>query len=161
MLFSQSGSSFIPCKLFPYFCSRMKLAKHILFVVLMLAGFSCFAQDTAAHKLVQPKRRYTPLPLTPQFPGGSDSLAFFLKKHTHYPSKAKKNNISGIIEVDFLVSKDGEIKNPHVLKSLGYGCDEEAIRVVKLMPKWKPAMLGREAIEMDFHVNVPFGNDNK
>ncbi|HXB12215.1 MAG TPA: energy transducer TonB, partial [Bacteroidia bacterium] len=110
---------------------------------------------------VQPQKRYTPLPLTPQFPGGRDSLAIFIKDHTHYPAKARKNNIHGVIEVDFLVTKEGEIIKPHVLKSLGYGCDAEAIRIVKLMPKWKPAMLGRETIEMDFHVDVPFGNENK
>jgi protein TonB len=161
MLFSQSGSSFILCKLFPYFCSRMKLLKHIIVVVLMLAGFSCFAQDTTSHKSIQPQKRYTPLPLTPEFPGGRDSLAIFIRNHTRYPAKAKKKNISGVIEVDFLVTKDGEITKPHVLKPLGYGCDEEAIRVVKLMPKWKPAMMGRDAMEMDFHVDVPFGNNNK
>ncbi len=139
----------------------MKSAKHIIVILILLGTYSCYAQDTARPGPIHPQKRYTPLPLTPQFPGGRDSLALFLKKHTRYPSKAKKNHISGIIEVDFLVSKDGEIKNPHVLKSLGYGCDEEAIRVVKLMPKWKPAISGRETMEMDFHVDVPFGDNNK
>jgi protein TonB len=139
----------------------MSQVKHILFVLFLISGLSSFAQDTVTNKPIQPQKRYTPLPLTPQFPGGRDSLAAFIKDHTHYPAKARKNHIHGMIEVDFLVTKDGEITKPHVLKSLGYGCDEEALRVVKLMPKWKPAMLGRETMEMDFHVDIPFGNDRK
>ena len=139
----------------------MNRIKHIILAVLLISGISCFAQDTATKVSIHPEKRYTPLPLTPQFPGGRDSLALFIKNHTHYPSKAKKHHIQGIVEVDFLVSKDGEIKNPHVFKSLGYGCDEEAIRVVKLMPKWKPAMMGRKTMEMDFHADIPFGSDHK
>ena len=114
------------------------------------------AQDTA-HAPFQPKKRYTPLPVVPQFPGGRDSLALFIKKHTRYPKDAKKKHITGVIEVDFVVTKEGEITKAHVLKSLYPSCDKEALRVVKLMPRWKPAMNGREPMELDYHVDIPFG----
>jgi len=118
----------------------------------------CHAQDTTHNHPVQPQKLITPLPLLPQFPGGRDSLSAFIHKNTQYPAKARKENISGIIQVDFLVTKEGKITKAHVLKSLGYGCDEEALRVVSLMPAWRPAMLGRDAIEMDYHADIPFGS---
>ena len=99
--------------------------------------------------------------MLPQFPGGRDSLALFIKKHTRYPKEARRNNISGIIEVDFTVATDGTIKNPTVFKSLGYGCDEEALRIVHLMPKWIPGRRGRDLMELDYHVNIPFGKQGK
>jgi len=91
------------------------------------------------------------------YPGGKDSLATFLKKNTHYPKAARKHHISGMVEVDFIVTKNGTLEKPHVLKPLGYGCDEEAIRIVNLMPKWIPSRQGRDPIELDYHVTIPFG----
>lgn len=99
-----------------------------------------------------------PLPLFPQYPGGNDSLAAFLKKYTRYPKAAKKHNISGVVDVSFTVTVDGSVKNPKIVKSLGYGCDEEAIRIVNLMPKWIPATKGREPMELNSQVNLLFGN---
>ncbi|NNM94134.1 MAG: TonB family protein, partial [Bacteroidia bacterium] len=83
----------------------------------------------------------------PQFRGGRDSMNAFILKHTKYPCRARKHNISGIVQIDFRVTKEGKTTQIHVYKSLGYGCDEEAMRVVKQMPLWKPAMMGREAID--------------
>jgi len=132
----------------------------MLFVAMLVPALSCYAQDTSKPKPpFHPKRRGTPLPLVPQFPGGKDSLALFIKNNTKYPAKASKHHITGVIEVDFVVSKQGELTNIRVLKSLGYGCDEEALRVVKLMPRWKPGMMGRDPMELDYHVNIPFGTE--
>jgi len=151
-----------------YLCSPvMKKQKNILFFLsfFLLMNLASFSQDTSkvAPKKINhplpPRHRppSNPLPTLPQFPGGKDSLAAFIKNNTKYPKTAKKHHISGVIEVDFSVTIDGSIKNPTVLKSLGYGCDEEAIRVVKLMPKWIPSRKGREPMENTYHVDIPFG----
>jgi periplasmic protein TonB len=141
----------------------MKALKGIslLLSLTLLLSITCAAQDTAKGKQPIRHRLPTPLPLFPRYPGGSDSLAAFIKAHTRYPKAAKKNNISGVIEVDFTVTIDGKVKDPKVVNPLGYGCDEEALRVVKLLPKYVPGRVGNTNIELSSHVNIPFGQQQK
>lgn len=75
----------------------------------------------------------------PEYPGGEDALHNFLDNNMKYPSEARKKNITGKVILSFIVDKLGNVTNVAVLKGIGGGCDEEAVRVVKLMPKWKPA----------------------
>ena len=137
----------------------MNIKTSILFAFAALFWFPVlsFSQDTAHRPAFHPIRRYTPLPTIPQFPGGRDSLVLYIKKHTCYPRKARKHHIKGVVEVDFTVATDGSLKNIRVLKPLGYGCDKEAIKVVKHMPRWLPGMMGRNPMQIDYHVNIPFG----
>lgn len=74
-----------------------------------------------------------------QFPGGADSLAAFIKRNLQYPIQAKENNISGKAYVSFVVEKDGSLTDVKVAAEIGGGCGNEAVRIVKLMPKWIPA----------------------
>ena len=60
-------------------------------------------------------------------------LMNYIQKDLNYPSEAKENNIGGYVMVSFVVTKDGQIEDPKVIKSLGYGADEEALRVVRSM----------------------------
>lgn len=75
-----------------------------------------------------------------EFPGGGPAFRYFIEKNMSYPPLAKANNIEGKVFVTFVVDKKGVVKHPSIHKSLGYGCDEEAIRLVKKMPKWKPGI---------------------
>ena len=74
----------------------------------------------------------------PEYPGGTQALYTFLAKNIKYPKTAKKNNVEGIVYVKFVVDENGNVKNPVIIRGIGAGCDEEVIRVVKKMPKWKP-----------------------
>ena len=74
----------------------------------------------------------------PEFPGGEDALCDFLAKNIHYPQGAKESNIQGKVYIQFVVERDGSITNHKVLRDIGGGSGEEAMRVVKMMPKWKP-----------------------
>jgi periplasmic protein TonB len=74
-----------------------------------------------------------------EFPGGQTALNKFLTENIKYSKLALENNVKGKIYLKFVVNKLGEILDISILKGLGFGLDEEAIRVVKLMPKWKPA----------------------
>lgn len=76
----------------------------------------------------------------PQFPGGEETMAWFMSQFLRYPEEALKNNISGTVIVKFLVDSDGTLNDFSIVKSLGYGCDEEAIRVMKLIPDWLPGI---------------------
>ena len=74
----------------------------------------------------------------PSFPGGEKKMVEFILSNIHYPPVALENNISGKVYVKFTVDKEGKITNTELLKGIGGGCDEEAMRILKLMPDWIP-----------------------
>ena len=74
----------------------------------------------------------------PEYPGGDQAMMKFVSENVQYPEEAKEKEISGRVLVSFIVEKDGSIADVKVVKGIGGGCDEEAVRVVKAMPKWKP-----------------------
>lgn len=75
----------------------------------------------------------------PEFPGGAERMAKFIRQNVQYPNAAREENISGSVKVSFTIDENGSIKNPVIVQGLGGGCDEEALRVISKMPKWKPA----------------------
>lgn len=74
----------------------------------------------------------------PSFPGGENALISYLAKNIRYPSVARENNIEGIVPVQFVVQSDGSITDVKALRDIGGGCAEEAVRIIKTMPKWAP-----------------------
>ncbi|HEY6160943.1 MAG TPA: energy transducer TonB, partial [Bacteroidia bacterium] len=75
---------------------------------------------------------------SPTFPGGPIMMKKYFSDNLEYPKSAKKHKLEGEVVVSFDVEPDGTVVNPVVRKSLGDGCDEEALRLVKNMPKWNP-----------------------
>ncbi|GAB4139495.1 MAG: hypothetical protein Fur0041_14680 [Bacteroidia bacterium] len=103
-------------------------------------------------------RKHPPaLPLEPTFKEGRAALEKFLADNTKYPAAAQKNNITGVVIVYFIVKKDGTLSDFKVLKGLGYGCDEEALRVAKLMPPWNPGKKDGIVVDMEYNIAVKFG----
>lgn len=88
----------------------------------------------------------------PEFPGGDKALHKFLAENLVYPEQARENEISGHVFVTFVVEKDGSVGKPEVIRGIGGGCDEEVVRVVKLMPKWKP---GRQKGKVPVRYTLP------
>ena len=74
----------------------------------------------------------------PEFPGGDAAMYKFLGKSIDYPSTARRMGIDGRVFVQFVIEKDGSVSNVQTIKGIGAGCDEEAARVIKGMPKWTP-----------------------
>ena len=74
----------------------------------------------------------------PEFPGGTEALLKFVANNVKYPEKAKDEEISGRVFISFVIEKDGSVSNVELKRGIGGGCDDEAVRVVKAMPKWKP-----------------------
>ena len=93
---------------------------------------------------------------TPEFPGGEEALYEFLAKNIHYPQGAKENNIQGKVYIQFVVERDGSITNHKVLRDIGGGCGEEAMRVVKMMPKWKPGEIRGREVRVQYVLSVRF-----
>lgn len=75
----------------------------------------------------------------PQFPGGYDSLYHFINHHLIYPKEALENSIQGTVYMLVAVETDGTLSSIKVIRGIGYGCDEEAIRLFEIMPPWIPA----------------------
>ncbi len=92
----------------------------------------------------------------PEFPGGDKSLFQFIADNTKYPADAKEKGIKGRVFVNFIVEPDGSVSDIKVLRGIGSGCDEEAVRVVESMPKFKPGMQNGEAVRVSYTVPVIF-----
>jgi len=81
---------------------------------------------------------YSPAEEVPSYPGGDEALIKFLQETLKYPEEAIKHGVHGKVFVTFIVEVDGSLSDVKVARGIGHGCDEEAIRVVKSMPKWIP-----------------------
>jgi periplasmic protein TonB len=92
----------------------------------------------------------------PEFPGGDDKLMNYLSSNIKYPSYAKENEIEGLVMIKFIVNKDGSISDAHVVKGIKGGCDEEALRVVKSVPKWIPAKQKGKKIRVYLYLPIDF-----
>ena len=99
---------------------------------------------------------FTVVEQTSEFPGGVAKLNEFLASNIKYPAQARETGTQGIVYVTFVVEKDGSITDIKVLRDIGSGCGEEAIRVVKMMPKWKPAKQRGKAVRQQFNLPVRF-----
>ena len=92
----------------------------------------------------------------PDFPGGMEALLKYLQENIQYPQLAKENNITGKVFVTFVVEKDGRVTQVKLLRDIGGGCGNEAMRVVKAMPKWKPGKQQGRPVRTQFNLPVVF-----
>ncbi|MCB2221531.1 MAG: energy transducer TonB [Bacteroidetes bacterium] len=92
----------------------------------------------------------------PQFPGGTDALMNYLSNHIQYPADAARMNIQGTVLISFIVEKDGNIASAKVIRGIGGGCDEEALRVIRSMPQWQPALKDNKPIRVLFNLPITF-----
>ncbi|HEV7382189.1 MAG TPA: TonB family protein, partial [Dyadobacter sp.] len=92
----------------------------------------------------------------PVFPGGVRAMYKFLGDNIKYPAAAANANVSGRVFLSFVVAASGEIRDVQVLKGIGHGCDEEAVRVVSKFPKWKPAMHEGKTVNVKYNLPIMF-----
>jgi periplasmic protein TonB len=92
----------------------------------------------------------------PGYPGGEEARIGFLQQNIKYPEEAKELGIQGKVFVTFVVEIDGSITDVRVLRGIGGGCDEEAIRVVKSMPKWVPGKQRGVPVRVQFNLPIKF-----
>lgn len=92
----------------------------------------------------------------PQYPGGLDALRTFLSRSLNYPRAAASAGISGKIFLSFVVNTDGSLTDVQVLKGIGFGCDEEAIRVIRKMPNWRPGKQSGRAVRVKYNLPISF-----
>lgn len=140
-------------------CLSRKIAMALKsFIEIWILCFACFLftnvataqkQDTAFQcKLAEEM---------PEFPGGSAALVKYIDSSIHYPDAARSANASGKVILTFTIRKDGTITDVKVLRDLvGYGCAEEAKRIVSTMPKWSPGKKNGVLVNVYYTIPIRF-----
>ena len=95
----------------------------------------------------------------PSFRGGEQKMIEFIQNNVVYPQEAKDAGVEGKVFVEFYIEKDGTVCDAKVLRGIGYGCDEEALRVIGLMPKWFPGKSRGHAVRVRYTLPINFELD--
>lgn len=99
---------------------------------------------------------FTVVEESPDYMGGDLGRIKFLQDNIKYPQMARESGIQGTVYVTFVVERDGSVTDVKVQRGIGGGCDEEAIRVVKSMPKWKPGKQRGKSVRVQFNMPIKF-----
>lgn len=130
-----------------------------LFLVLLVC-LPSFAQQKPVEKVDSDGVYLMPDQL-PEFPGGIQAMMKFLSTNIKYPVEAQKKGISGRVIVQFVIMEDGTLDQAKVIRGVDPLLDEEALRVVKSMPKWKPGMDRGEVVKVRFTAPIMFNLSKK
>lgn len=99
---------------------------------------------------------FTIVEVMPEFSGGEAALAKYLQKNIVYPERAKTMGIEGKVYVSFVIDQFGNVNDVKILRGIGGGCDDEALRVVKKMPRWNPGKQGGRPVKVQFNLPIEF-----
>jgi len=102
------------------------------------------------------KEVFTIVEEMPAFPGGEPERNKFLAENIQYPQQATENGIQGTVYVSFVVDSKGNVTDVKILRGIGGGCDEEALRVVRMMPKWHPGKQNGKNVRVLFNMPIYF-----
>ncbi len=125
-----------------------KKEEHVKSIMMPIDGNS---------ELVDTDKIYEQVEEMPSFPGGSNALLSFIAANLKYPVAAQENGIQGRVIVKFVVDKDGRITDVEITRSVAPSLDEEAMRIVKAMPKWKPGKLKGNCVRVKYTIPIVFG----
>lgn len=129
-------------------------------LLVLLVCLPSFAQQKPVEKVDSDGVYLMPDQL-PEFPGGIQAMMKFLSTNIKYPVEAQKKGISGRVIVQFVIMEDGTLDQAKVIRGVDPLLDEEALRVVKSMPKWKPGMDRGEAVKVRFTAPIMFNLSRK
>ena len=105
-------------------------------ILLALAVFFCTVENAVAQDDIWGDEYFIYAENQPEYPGGEDSLAAFLSRNINYPAEAKAQRIEGEVVVAIMVEEDGTLSKFKIMNDIGGGCGDEALRVLRKMPKW-------------------------
>jgi periplasmic protein TonB len=113
-------------------------------------------QDNSDEESAEEQQIFMVVESMPEFPGGEAALHQYLAENIKYPQMAKESGIQGRVFVTFVVERNGKVTDVKVLRGIGGGCDEEAIRVVQNMPSWTPGKQRGKPVRVQFNLPVKF-----
>ena len=135
-----------------------------------IAGLQTVEASSAGTQGVQPAAYapqgqddsvYVKVDVAPSFKGGQEALVKYISANIHYPEGAKKQGIQGTVFVSFLIDEKGKVTNGKVLRGIGSGCDEEALRVIMSMPDWDPGKNGEKPVKVYITLPIKFALSDK
>ncbi|MGM0648518.1 MAG: energy transducer TonB [Bacteroidota bacterium] len=124
------------------------------YLILLLMCFHLFGINQTGYAQIKDDSVYKQVDTMPRYPGSDDARMKYLRENIHYPEMARESGVQGTVYITFVVEKDGTVTNAEVLRGIGGGCDEEALRIVQNMPPWIPGYLDGEPVRVQF--NMPF-----
>ncbi|MFC6097115.1 energy transducer TonB [Flavobacterium qiangtangense] len=131
------------------------VTKITFFIVFFNFNFNCQAQAVDSisvnQKETEDKKTQSTVQTLPEFPGGMMGFAAYVSKNYKVPATFSG---SGTIYVSFIVEKDGSLSDIKVLRDLGYGTGEEAVRIIKATPKWKPGMQDGTPVRVAYNLPI-------
>ena len=127
-----------------------------LFLIMILAVVSFTTAGAQNKAEANSGKVYETSEVMPEYPGGVPKLMEFLSANVRYPVEAQRSKIEGRSVIGFVVERDGSISNVSVTKGSYPLLDDEAIRVVKEMPKWKPGMIKGKPVRVKFNLPIYF-----
>jgi protein TonB len=139
--------------------------RHALPFLALLAGTAVSAQNDSAIDVAVPVMEEKPQdpnePLSiaevmPEFPGGKEALFAYIGKNLKYPEQAVEEGVEGVVFVTFVVEADGKITGVKVLRGIGFGCEEEAVRVVRGMPNWTPGKQLGKPVRVKYNLPIRY-----
>jgi protein TonB len=136
----------------------MNHSKIILFLIGVFFTVISYGQSTSKQVAISDTVPFVKPEVLPKFPGGDEKLIEFVSTNIKYPAKAKKKGNVGTSYISFVIKKTGEVADIKTYKGIPgcASCDEEAKRVVKLMPKWIPGKQEGKAVDVQYVLPVKF-----
>lgn len=121
-------------------------------------AFQLNKESVSKDKIIQEKvssEVFNAIEQQAEYPGGMEAFGKYLEKNLKYPAAAQRSNVTGKVYVQFIVNADGSSSDIQILKSVGFGCDEEAIRVLETV-KWTPGKQSGRIVRSRFTVPIAF-----
>ena len=112
--------------------------------------------DSAVHPNFAKNEVFVMVEQMPEFQGGESEMTKFISQNIRYPIPALRQNVQGRVIIRFVIDKQGDVLEPIILKGIGSGCDEEAIRVIKKMPRWTPGKQAGKFVAVWYTLPIMF-----
>lgn len=154
--------------------NRLNTLSLVFTAIILFACLSLFATQNDYYSVVSDSTKLEGEILSvvseaPKFPGCKDlasrpernecatnKMLKYIYGNIKYPDSARENGVQGTSVIGFVVAKDGSLHNFKIVRSIGSGCDEEALRVVQSMPKWDPGLQEGEPVNVKFNLPIKF-----
>ncbi len=117
------------------------------------------AGEPAASAAIKSDSVYVNPDVRPQFMGGDKAFISYLSKSIRYPQQALQRHVSGKVYVSFILSAQGRVQDAHVVSGPGSGLNDEALRLVWLMPPWEPARVSGQPVRVACTVPITFNSE--
>ncbi|MBQ4421087.1 MAG: energy transducer TonB [Bacteroidales bacterium] len=128
----------------------------LLCIVSLQAQGNKKTNDKSTNKNITADKVYESCEQSAEFPGGFDTMLNFISSTLEYPPQSIENKIEGRVVVKFIIETDGSISNVEILKGLDEYCNQETLRIIKAMPRWKPAEEKGKKVRQQFVIPIRF-----